>query len=55
MTATAAMKVPGVEKIVVIEGTPPPAKFQPLGGVAVVAAQYLGGDQGARGAQGRLG
>jgi isoquinoline 1-oxidoreductase beta subunit len=36
--ATAAMKVPGVEKIVVIEGTLPPAKFQPLGGVAVVAA-----------------
>ena len=36
--ATAAMKVPGVEKIVVIDGTPPPAKFQPVGGVAVVAA-----------------
>jgi isoquinoline 1-oxidoreductase subunit beta len=35
---TAAMKVPGVEKIVVLEGTPPPAQFQPLGGVAVVAA-----------------
>ena len=35
---TAAMKVPGVEKIIVLEGTPPPAKFQPLGGVAVVAA-----------------
>src|ERR1700757_2553905 len=33
----AAMKVPGVEKIVVIEGTPPPSKFQPIGGVAVVA------------------
>ena len=36
--ATAAMKVPGVEKIVVLDGTPPPAKFQPLGGVAVIAA-----------------
>ena len=36
--ATAAMKVPGVEKIVVLDGTPPPAKFQPMGGVAVVAA-----------------
>jgi isoquinoline 1-oxidoreductase beta subunit len=36
--ATAALKVPGVEKVVVIDGTPPPAKFQPLGGVAVVAA-----------------
>jgi isoquinoline 1-oxidoreductase subunit beta len=34
---TAAMKVPGVEKIIVLDGTPPPAKFQPLGGVAVVA------------------
>ena len=37
MTAAAAMKVPGVEKIVVIEGTPPPSKFQPIGGVAVIA------------------
>jgi isoquinoline 1-oxidoreductase subunit beta len=35
--ATEALKVPGVEKVVVIEGTPPPAKFQPLGGVAVIA------------------
>jgi isoquinoline 1-oxidoreductase subunit beta len=34
---SAAMQVPGVEKIVVLEGTPPPAKFQPLGGVAIVA------------------
>src|SRR5437899_5033294 len=33
----AAMKVPGVEKIVLIEGTRPPAKFQPAGGVAVIA------------------
>ena len=32
-----ALKVPGVEKVVVIDGTPPPAKFQPLGGVAVIA------------------
>ncbi|MBV8738632.1 MAG: xanthine dehydrogenase family protein molybdopterin-binding subunit [Alphaproteobacteria bacterium] len=36
--ATAAMKVPGVEKVVVIDGTPPPSKFQPIGGVAVIAA-----------------
>jgi isoquinoline 1-oxidoreductase beta subunit len=35
--ADAAMKVPGVEKVVAIEGTPAPAKFQPLGGVAVIA------------------
>ena len=32
-----AMKVPGVEKVVQIEGTPAPAQFQPLGGVAVIA------------------
>jgi isoquinoline 1-oxidoreductase subunit beta len=32
-----AMKVPGVEKLVVIPGTPAPAKFAPLGGVAVIA------------------
>jgi isoquinoline 1-oxidoreductase subunit beta len=36
--ASATMKVPGIEKIVVIDGTPPPSKFQPIGGVAVVAA-----------------
>ena len=35
--ADAAMKVPGVEKVVTIEGTPAPAKFQPVGGVAVIA------------------
>ena len=35
--ADAAMKVPGVEKVVTIEGTPPPGGFQPLGGVAVIA------------------
>ncbi|WP_198038282.1 xanthine dehydrogenase family protein molybdopterin-binding subunit [Skermanella stibiiresistens] len=33
-----ALKIPGVEKIVRIEGTPAPAKFQPLGGVAVIAS-----------------
>jgi isoquinoline 1-oxidoreductase beta subunit len=43
---TAAMKVPGVEKIVVLEGTPPPAKFQPLGGVAVVARNTWAAIQG---------
>jgi isoquinoline 1-oxidoreductase beta subunit len=35
--AAETMKVPGVEKVVVLDGTPPPAKFQPLGGVAVIA------------------
>jgi isoquinoline 1-oxidoreductase beta subunit len=37
LDSSAAMKVPGVEKIVQIDGTPAPAVFQPLGGVAVVA------------------
>ena len=37
LDASAAMKVPGVEKIVKIDGTPAPAKFAPLGGVAVIA------------------
>ena len=35
--ASATMKVPGVEKVVTIDGTPPPAAFAPLGGVAVIA------------------
>jgi isoquinoline 1-oxidoreductase beta subunit len=35
--ATAALKVPGVLKVVTIDGTPPPAKFMPLAGVAVIA------------------
>src|SRR5205807_5100866 len=34
---SAALKVPGVEKVVKIEGTPAPAKFAPLAGVAVIA------------------
>src|SRR5260370_30019198 len=42
----AAMKVPGVEKIVVIEGTPPPSKFQPIGGVAVIARNSWAALQG---------
>ena len=35
--SSAAMKVPGVLKIVQIEPSAPPANFNPLGGVAVVA------------------
>jgi isoquinoline 1-oxidoreductase subunit beta len=35
--SSAAMKVPGVEKIVTLQPTPAPAKFAPLGGVAVIA------------------
>lgn len=35
--ATDAMKVPGVEKVMEVKGWPWPSKFQPLGGVAVIA------------------
>ena len=35
--SAAAMKVPGVIKVVMIAPTPMPAKFAPLGGVAVIA------------------
>ena len=34
---SATMKIPGVVKVVKIDGTPPPAAFAPLGGVAVIA------------------
>ena len=34
---SAAMKVPGVEKVMEVKGWPWPSKFQPLGGVAVIA------------------
>jgi isoquinoline 1-oxidoreductase beta subunit len=36
--AEQAMKVPGVVKVVEIEATQPPAEFNPLGGVAVIAS-----------------
>jgi isoquinoline 1-oxidoreductase subunit beta len=35
--ASATVKVPGVVKVVTIDGTPPPAAYSPLGGVAVIA------------------
>src|SRR5262249_55419723 len=35
--ASAALKVPGVEKVVAIEPTPAPAKFAPLAGIAGIA------------------
>ncbi len=35
--AAEAMKVPGVEKVMEVKGWPWPSKFQPLGGVAVIA------------------
>jgi len=37
LDSSAAMKVPGVEKIVTLAPTPAPYKFAPLGGVAVIA------------------
>ena len=36
--ASDAMKVPGVIKVVAIDGSPPPPQFNPLGGVAVIRA-----------------
>ncbi|WP_088348640.1 MULTISPECIES: molybdopterin cofactor-binding domain-containing protein [Rhodomicrobium] len=35
--AAATLKVPGVLKVVPIEGTPPPSEFMPVAGIAVVA------------------
>jgi isoquinoline 1-oxidoreductase beta subunit len=35
--ASQALKVPGVVRVVEIESSPPPADFNPLGGVAVIA------------------
>ncbi len=35
--ANEALKVPGVEKVIEVQGWPWPSKFQPLGGVAVIA------------------
>jgi isoquinoline 1-oxidoreductase beta subunit len=35
--AAETMKVPGVIKVVEIEGTPPPSEFMPVGGIGVVA------------------
>jgi len=35
--SSAAMKVSGVEKVMEVQGWPWPSKFQPLGGVAVIA------------------
>jgi isoquinoline 1-oxidoreductase subunit beta len=41
-----ALKVPGVERIVEIPGSAPPAKFAPLGGVAVIATNTWAAIQG---------
>ncbi len=44
--SAAALAVPGVERVITLEGTPPPAGFQPLGGVAVVARNTWAALQG---------
>ena len=41
-----ALKVPGVERVVQIEASPPPAHFNPLGGVAVLASNTWAAMQG---------
>jgi isoquinoline 1-oxidoreductase beta subunit len=46
LDSAAAMKVPGVEKIVTLAPTPAPAKFAPLGGVAVIAKNTWAALQG---------
>jgi isoquinoline 1-oxidoreductase beta subunit len=44
--AAAALKVPGVVRVVEIPGTPPPSEFQPLGGIAVIARNTWAAIQG---------
>ncbi len=44
--SAAALAVPGVERVVTLAGTPPPAGFQPLGGVAVIARNTWAALQG---------
>src|SRR5947208_22500 len=41
-----ALKVPGVERVVPIEDSPPPAQFNPVGGVAVLARNTWAAMQG---------
>jgi isoquinoline 1-oxidoreductase beta subunit len=44
--ASAALKVPGVVRVVEIAGAPPPSEFQPLGGIAVIATNTWAAIQG---------
>ena len=44
--SAAALKVPGVERVIKLAGTPPPAGFRPLGGVAVIARNTWAALQG---------
>jgi isoquinoline 1-oxidoreductase beta subunit len=44
--AQATLKVPGVVKVIEIQGTPPPSEFWPLGGIAVIAQNTWAAIQG---------
>jgi isoquinoline 1-oxidoreductase beta subunit len=44
--AAEALKIPGVVKVLEIPGTAPPAKFQPLNGIAVIASDTWAAIQG---------
>ena len=53
--AAAALKVPGVVRVVEIEASPPPAQFNPARRRRGHRAQHLGGDPGPQGAEDRVG
>jgi isoquinoline 1-oxidoreductase beta subunit len=44
--SSAALAIPGVEKVIELQGSMPPAKFAPLGGVAVIATNTWAALQG---------
>ena len=44
--AKATLKIPGVLKVIVLKSNPPPANFNPLGGVAVIATNTWAAIQG---------
>jgi len=44
--STETMRVAGVEKVVTLDGAPPPSAFRPLGGVAVIASNTWAAIQG---------
>ena len=44
--AGAALKVPGVVKVLELKSSPPPAEFNPLGGIAVIASNTWAAIQG---------
>src|SRR3984957_19418098 len=46
LDASAASRVPGVERIVALDHTPPPSGMQPAGGVAVIATSTWAAIQG---------